>query len=69
MVALAAVFVPGILAKGVIYILTFATSLAVTAVQAVVIQKFKVNWLKDFVLSFSLVIGMASSILWTAVIG
>lgn len=69
MVALAAVFVPGILAKGVIYILTFATSLAVTAVQAVIIQKFKVNWLKDFVLSFSLVIGMASSILWTAVIG
>lgn len=69
MVALAAVFVPGILAKGVIYILTFATSLAVTAVQAVLIQKYKIRWLRDFVLAFSLVIGMASSIMWTAIIG
>lgn len=69
MIALASVFIPGILAKGIIYILVFLTSLLVTAGQAVLVQKFKVRWLKDFILSFSLVIGMASSILWTALLG
>lgn len=69
MIALASVFIPGILAKGIIYILTFLTSLLVTAGQAVIVQKFKVRWLKDFILSFSLVIGMASSIMWTALLG
>lgn len=68
MIALASVFIPGILAKGVIYILVFATSLIVTAIQGVLVQKFKINWLKDFILAFSLVIGMASSILWTSIL-
>lgn len=69
MIALAAVFIPGILAKGTIYILTFVTSLIVTAIQALIVEKYKVKWLKDFILAFSLVLGMASSILWASLLG
>lgn len=59
MIALLAVFVPEILTGGEIFALTFITSVIATLFQGFLIKKFNIKWLKDFVLAFSLSIGMA----------
>lgn len=66
MIALLAVFIPEILTSGKIFALTFITSVIITLFQGFLIKKFNINWLKDFVFAFSLVLGMTSSILWTS---
>ena len=56
--------VPMILAGGV-SLLTWLTSACVAIVLAIIIKKFNVHWLSNFVLALSLLISMASSVLWT----
>ena len=68
MIALMAVFIPGLLTSGKISALTFITSIIVTLFQMLLISKFNIKWLKDFVLAFSLIIGMSSSVLWTNIL-
>ncbi len=67
--AVIAVFVVPMLGAGGVTVLTFATSILVTMVQAVLIKRFGLLWLKNFVLTFSLILGMCSSVLWTALLG
>lgn len=69
MIALLAVFLPGFVTHGGVYILTFITSILITLLQGFIIKKYRVLWLTDFVLAFSLVLGMASSVLWTNILG
>lgn len=59
------VFMVPMFGSGTVVVLTIATSAIATAIQGILISKFKMNWLSNFVLSFSLIIAMASSVLWT----
>jgi len=56
---------PMILGGGV-QLLTWITSLVVTLTLGIIIKKFKVDWLSNFVLALSLFIAMASSVMWTS---
>jgi len=67
--AVIAVFVVPMFGAGGVTVLTFATSVIVTMAQALLIKRFGLTWLKNFVLTFSLILGMGSSVLWTALLG
>jgi len=54
------------LLEGGVSLLTFLTSLVVTAVLAIISRKFNWPWLYNFIVAFSLIISMASTVLWTA---
>jgi hypothetical protein len=44
---------------------TFLTSLVVALIQIYFIRKHHVTWLKNFLMSFGLLMGMISSVIWT----
>lgn len=67
MVGLLSTFLPIFLTSDIVSALTFVTGLALTLLQGVFIRKFGLAWLKDFVLAFSLILGMASSVFWTSI--
>jgi hypothetical protein len=70
MVGLVATFLPAFLTDDIVGLLTFITSLLITvSMGLLVMKKQKISWLKDFILAFALIGGMASSILWTSWIG
>jgi hypothetical protein len=70
MVGLVATFLPAFLTDDIVGLLTFITSLLITISMGLLVMKQqKVSWLKDFILAFALLGGMASSILWTSLIG
>ena len=60
--------VPMILAGGV-SLLTWLTSLVVTIVLGILSEKLSIHWLNNFILAFSLLVAMASSVIWTNLIG
>lgn len=55
--------------KGIVTLLTLVTSVGLAFGLSVVINKFKVDWLRSFVLAICLLAAMASSVLWTSLIG
>lgn len=63
--AVLVVFIGPIFGEGTVYILTFVTSIVIALVQGILIKKFNIDFLKNFVLAFSLILGMCSSVLWT----
>lgn len=63
-----ALLVPMIFAGGV-DLLTFISSALIAVVLSVLAQKLKAKWLNDFILVFSLIGAMASSVLWTQLLG
>lgn len=63
--AVLVVFIGPIFGEGTVYILTFVSSMVIALVQGILIKKFNINCLKNFVLAFSLILGMCSSVLWT----
>jgi len=63
--AVLAVFIVPIFGDGTIAVLTFLSSMIVALIQGIIIKKYNANWLKSFVLAFSLILGMCSSIIWT----
>jgi hypothetical protein len=65
--AVLVVFIAPIFGKGKVYVLTFLSSMIFVIIQSLIIKKFKVAWLKNFVLAFSLLLGMCSSVLWTVI--
>ncbi len=69
MIGLLATFLPAVFTMGLDVVLTFLTSLIITVLLGLVVIKFKVTWLKDFILAIALIGGMASSILWTGWFG
>lgn len=47
---------------------TLLTSAFVTFIMRTIMKKYNVKWLKNFVMAFALLLGMASSILWSALL-
>jgi len=69
MIGLLATFMPSILTGGIVTTLTLFTSTVITISMGLIVQKYKIYWLKDFILAFALFGGMASSVLWTGLLG
>lgn len=63
--AVLAVFIAPIFGLGWVPTATFLTSVLLTLAQGILARKPHFKWLKNFVLTFSLIIAMVSSILWT----
>jgi hypothetical protein len=53
---------------GLVKLFTLLTSTLVSLVLAFIIQKTKAAWLKSFVLAISMLIAMASAVLWTSML-
>lgn len=66
--AVLVVFIAPIFGEGAVCILTFFFSMFIALIQGILIKKFNINWLKNFVLAFSLILGMCSSVLWTVLL-
>lgn len=60
--------VPMLLAGGV-GLLTWATSVVITVILALVMKATGARWLNEFILAIALVGAMAASVMWTTVIG
>ncbi len=69
MIGLLATFLPAFFTKGIVSVLTFFTSTVITISMGLIVLKYKISWLKDFILAFALIGGMASSVLWTGLLG
>ncbi|GHU93211.1 DUF5058 domain-containing protein [Spirochaetia bacterium] len=53
---------------GMVKLLTALTSTGITLLLYAIADRFKQEWLKSFVLAIALLVGMASSVLWTGLI-
>lgn len=51
--------------RGPVMMLTLVTSMATAYILSNLARKYKVGWLSDFVMVFTMLIAMASSLLWT----
>ncbi len=70
MIGLLATFLPAFLTEGLVGVFTFFTSSVITiSLGLLVMKNKKLGWLKDFILAFALIGGMASSVLWTSLLG
>lgn len=69
MLSIAVVFLPIQMSEGPVYFATLLTSAFVSYLHLVVIQKYNVKWLSEFVLANSLIIGMVSSVIWFQLLG
>lgn len=58
-----AAFTPLIFASGTVYTLTFLVSMGVAALCVLCMRRFKLNWLGSFIMSISLIVSMAASVL------
>ena len=67
MLALMGVMLPFQAVKGKVYIAVMLTSLLVAYIMDVIIKKTGAKWLGNFTMAFTLIIGMASSLLWLKV--
>jgi len=64
--AVLAVFVVPFFGQGVVAVATFITSVVLTLFLAFISKKFKIAWLGNFILAFSLILSMCSAVLWTS---
>jgi len=69
MMAMLTVFLPMQIVAGTIAILTLLTSLMITAVLGLIMNKTGAAWMGNYILSTALVLGMASSVMWTNILG
>lgn len=60
--------IPMLLSGGVT-LLTWLTSLGTALILGIIIKKYNVKWLSNFVLAISLLVAMVSSVLWTNLLG
>jgi len=61
-------FLPIQLMKGPVYIAVAATSLVIVLLHNLIIKKFHCYWLRNFIMADTLLLGMASSLLWTKIL-
>lgn len=69
MLAIIIAFVVPMLFNGAVSMLTLLTSCTISYVLGVVVKKYKIAWLENFILVFAMLIAMASAILWKAFLG
>lgn len=62
--AIAIVFLPIQLTNGPIHMATLFTSAAIAYIHLILIKKFNIKWLSEFILANSLILGMISSVFW-----
>lgn len=67
--AIVVAFTPSIVGSGLITFLTFLTSAILTIFQVWLIKKSKLQWLNNFIMANSLVLGMVSSVIWSNLLG
>jgi drug/metabolite transporter (DMT)-like permease len=53
---------------GIVRLLTVFTSVGITILLGVLAKQEKLSWLKSFILAISLILAMASSVLWTGLL-
>ncbi len=68
MMALMCVMLPFQAANGVVYILVMATSCLISLLIAKLIQVTGWKWMSDFTMAFTLILGMATALLWTSIL-
>ena len=68
MLCLFAVYIPVLLIGDTIQAAVMLTGLVVAVGLGVLSKKLKIAWLSEFIMAFSMIAGMASSILWTALL-
>lgn len=68
MVALVVTFLPAFWTLSWVHFLVFLTSITITISLGLLMQRFNIKWLKDFILAFALLGGMASSLLWHTIL-
>lgn len=62
-------FLPMQLIKGPVFCAVALTSCLATVVQMMLVKKFKILWYRNFIMAVTLIIGMASSLIWVQVLG
>ena len=62
-------FLPIQIMKGPVYLAVVVTSCVIVMIHMAVIKKFKILWLRNFVMADTLLLGMASSLLWVRILG
>lgn len=67
MTTIMVVFLVPIILKGGTYLMTLITSAVITAVLGLIARKFQIKWLEGFILAISLIVAMASSVLWSGI--
>lgn len=68
MMTMIAVFLVVESSKGMVSFLTLLTSLIVAYGISFIAKKYKIAWLGEFVLAITLILGMASAVMWTALV-
>lgn len=68
MMALMCVMLPFQASNGLVTILVLATSALISLIISLIIKKTGWKWLGDFTMAFTLILGMASAILWTSIL-
>lgn len=61
-------FLPLQMMKGPVYLAVVLTSCVIVVIHMQVIKKFRIGWLRDFVMANTLLLGMASSLLWEKIL-
>lgn len=67
--AIVEAFLPMQIVKGPVHTAVVITSCVIVVLHMMVIKKFHCNWLRNFVMADTLLLGMASSLLWTQILG
>lgn len=67
MLCLFAVYVPVLLIGDTIQAAVMLTGLVIAVVLGILASKPKLKWLNDFIMAFSMIGGMVSSLLWTSI--
>lgn len=62
-----AVYVPVLLIGDTIQVAVMLTGLVIAVVLGILASKPKLKWLNDFIMAFSMIGGMVSSLLWTSI--
>lgn len=68
MLCLFAVYVPVLLIGDTIQAAVMLTGLVIAVVLGILASKPKLRWLNDFIMAFSMIGGMVSSLLWTSIL-
>lgn len=66
--AMAVVFLPIQLMKGPVYLATVLTSALIALIHIIIIKKFKVAWLSEFLLADTMVLGMIAAVIWEKIL-
>lgn len=55
--------------KGIVKLLTLVSSAVITIGLSMIADKWKIKWLRSFILAISMLLAMASSVVWTSLVG